>query len=780
MERSVSFEPDAGSAAMAQAQTRTQFVGRDRELDELLAALNDTRAGRGRAVLIGGEPGIGKSRLADELTVRAQSSNWLPLWGRAWEDAGAPPYWPWVQALRTLVRTLDRDEIVRCVGSGGADIAQMLPELREHLPDLPPPTSADSETARFQLFDSTTSLLRRVATERPLLIILDDLHAADTPSILFLRFLATQLADMGLLVVGTYRDLELTPEHPLTLAISEMARQSATRLMMLGGLTSDAVSDYIRSAAEIEPDGLAVAAVWRETNGNPLFVGEAVRLLQAEGKLTEVGDLTSLRFAVPSGVRAVISRRIGHLADDTSAALRVGAVIGPEFALDVLRRVLDVNSARAAAAMDEAVQAGLPVPVSTGVVRFRFSHDLVRETLYDAVPLYERAEMHRRIAETLEAIHGATSAQHLAELAFHYNQAAQLGADDQVSTRDKAIVYARRAGDQAARALAYEEASQLYAMALAALAAGDTEDPRERTELLLALGDADARTGDLDRARGSFVEASRLAREIGSGELLARAALGYGGRHQMGRAGKKTLLVPLLRDAMTSLGAGDERLRVRVQTRLAGAMRSDPTQRDECDRLSAEAVALARDLDDADTLGFALAGRFWATWWPENPEERQRLLDEIEKIAAAIGDGEWISQAALLRFMFLFESGRIDEASGQVDRLIEVVRRTRQPAQLWLEPVSRAELALFRGDFELAEELIAEQFKTAYRVNPSKDDRSAAMMHRFLIRREQGRLAEIEVDVRAAGVEFSWYPCHKAALSIALLELDRADEARFV
>src|SRR3954452_21059810 len=340
---------------MAQAQTRTQFVGRDRELDELLAALNDTRAGRGRAVLIGGEPGIGKSRLADELTVRAQSSNWLPLWGRAWKDAGAPPYWPWVQALRTLVRTLDRDEIVRCVGSGGADIAQMLPELREHLPDLPPPTSADSETARFQLFDSTTSLLRRVATERPLLIILDDLHAADTPSILFLRFLATQLADMGLLVVGTYRDLELTPEHPLTLAISEMARQSATRLMMLGGLGSDAISDYINAATDIRPDGLTVAAVWRETNGNPLFVGEAVKLLEAEGTLGDVADLASLRIAVPAGVRDVIARRVAHLSAAAGTALTMGAALGPEFNVDVLRRIGELEPAETIGAVDEAV-----------------------------------------------------------------------------------------------------------------------------------------------------------------------------------------------------------------------------------------------------------------------------------------------------------------------------------------------------------------------------------------------------------------------------------------
>src|SRR4051794_9085439 len=286
------LRPESRGHSVTQAQTRSRFVGRERELDELLAALDETRAGRGRAVLIGGEPGIGKSRLADELTSRAEELSCRVLWGRSWEDAGTPAYWPWVQALRTLVRSTPRDELARYFASGAADVAQMLPELHTTFADLPVPMSTDSESARFQLFDSTTTLLRNAAADQPMLIVLDDLHAADTPSILLLRFLASQLGDMAVLVVGTYRDLELTPDHPLTLAVGEMARDRSTRLMMLGGLDSDAVSEYLSAATDIRPDGLTVAAVWRETSGNPLFVGEAVRLLKAEGRLHEVGDLT--------------------------------------------------------------------------------------------------------------------------------------------------------------------------------------------------------------------------------------------------------------------------------------------------------------------------------------------------------------------------------------------------------------------------------------------------------------------------------------------------------
>ena len=292
--------------------------------------------------------------------------------------------------------------------------------------------------------------------------------------------------------------------------------------------------------------------------------------------------------------------------------------------------------------------------------------------------------------------------------------------------------------------LAYEQARQLYAMAVAAHERLPDAELPLHTELLLALGDADARTGDLDNARLSFRKAADLAREIGSGTMLARAALGYGGRHQWARAGHDTQMIALLRDALERLGSADDQLRARLLTRLAGAMRSDPSKRDECDRLSQQAIDLARALDDQATLGYALAGRFWATWWPENPEERERLTEEIWAVADRTGDSERVSEANLMAFLVLFERGRVAEARRQMDRLADVLRRMRQPAHLWLEPVTRAELVLFTGDFDTAEDLVAGEFKSTYRVTPGKDDLSAATMHLFHLRREQGRLAEVE------------------------------------
>ncbi len=610
---------------MAQPHTRTVFVGRGAELRELLDQLDDTASGRGRLVLLGGEPGIGKSRLADELATQARDRGHQVLWGRGWEDAGAPPYWPWVQALRGYLRSTAEDDVRRHLGSGARDVAQMLPEVRDLLPELRPPPDAGSESARFQLFDSTVTFLRNAAHAHPLLVILDDLHAADTPSILLLRFLASQLGDMPVFVVGTYRDLELTPEHPLTSAIAELAREPVTRIVALRGLDADAVGDFIEATANVAPRDHLVAAVWRETNGNPLFVGEAVRLLSAEGRLGDVADLSSLRVAVPAGVRAVIARRIGHLSEASARALGLGAALGPEFSLEIIRRVGAYEGDVALDLIDEAVEAGLLQQVSGVHGRYRFSHDLVRETLYDELPPARRPQLHRRIARVLEEVYRASIDAHLAEVAYHFVLAAE--ADD-TSRPDgdgeragpKAIDYARRAGDAAARSLAYEEAARFYGMALTVLELEDEADDGTRAETLLALGDARARAGELDDARSSFLEAAEIARRTGIGQHLARAALGFGGHFSWTRPGKDSRLIPLLQDALVVLGGTDERLRVRLLGRLACAWRSSPERRTDSEALSRQAVEIARRLDDPASLSYALVTRFYATWWPENPD----------------------------------------------------------------------------------------------------------------------------------------------------------------
>src|SRR5918992_1226538 len=320
-------EPEAPAAA---AETpRGAFVGRERELAELIAGLDDAFAGRGRVFLLGGEPGIGKSGLAEELSARARGRGARVLVGRCWEAGGAPAYWPWVQSLRPYVRESDAQTLRAHLREGASDVAQLLPEIHDVLGDLPPAPPLESEGARFRLFDSLTAFLRSVAAAHPLVLVLDDLHAADEPSLLLLRFVARELGDSRLMIVGAYRDVQPTVTDPLATTLSELAREPVTQTLALGGLGEADVARFIELAApRASAKGLG-PVVHAETEGNPLFVGEIVRLLAAERRLAEP---RTAPLAIPQSVREVIGRRLRHLSDECNSLLTLAAVICREVA----------------------------------------------------------------------------------------------------------------------------------------------------------------------------------------------------------------------------------------------------------------------------------------------------------------------------------------------------------------------------------------------------------------------------------------------------------------
>jgi tetratricopeptide (TPR) repeat protein len=754
-------------------QSKAPFLGRDEELSVLVAGLEAAEAGAGGLILLGGEPGIGKSRLADEVAGHARQRGFVSLWGRGWEDAGAPPYWQWVQVLRSYLRQTDADVARRRLGAGAADIVQMLPELRDLFDDLTAQARSDSDAARFQLFDSTSSFLRAAGEDRPLLVVLDDLQFADPSSLRLLRFLAGQVAEMRVLVIGTYRDVDLTPEHPLTAAVAELAREPATRTIVLRGLGRDALRQLIGATAGIEAAEQMVAAVAHGTKGNPLYATEALRLLSAEGRLGDLARGTSTHLAVPPGVRAVIGRRLERLAPETKAALAVGAVIGPEFDAGILGRLAETEAPDPAAGIDEAVGEGLLVEVSGSPGRYRFSHDLVRETLYDELLPARRRSLHRMVAEHLEAVLGEASESHLAELAHHFYEA-----ERDASTDRRAVEYARRAGAQAERSLAFEDAARLYRMALAALDRSGEGEPQARLDLLLALGDVLNRGGEVPGARATLLEAYETALSLGAAREMARAALGVGGRLPWARPGRETRLIPLLQDALVHLGGADDALRVRLLTRLACAWRSTPEQRAQSDALSRQAVELARTLDDPASLSYALSGRFWAIWWPENPSERLVLAREMNEIAAGLGDGERLIDAQMMLWLSHTELADMTTARREAAEMVSLVAELRQPGHLWLGIAPRALMALMEGDFAEAEALVGDESDPGAHFTLALDNVSAARFHRFLLRREQGRLAEEEPNVRASLDEVPWYPLHRAALVCLLMDVGREGEAR--
>jgi predicted ATPase len=284
----------------------SQFVGRHREMELLNAALDQASYGHGRLVMLVGEPGIGKTRTAQEFVDQARAAGAQALWGWCYEDQGAPPYWPWIQPIRQLVQQAQREQLQAWMGPGAASIAEIVPEVREKLPGLEPLPGLEAGQARFRCFDGIVGLFKRVAQERPLVIVLDDLHYADSSSLLLLEFIAQQLEGASLLLVGTYRDMAVTRSHPLARALGSLVRAPGFQRLQLKRLTHQDVGEFIAVSSE-DPTPEPVQTVYERTGGNLLFPVEVVRLLAQEG-----GGLASDTL-IPEGVRDAIGTRLNSL-----------------------------------------------------------------------------------------------------------------------------------------------------------------------------------------------------------------------------------------------------------------------------------------------------------------------------------------------------------------------------------------------------------------------------------------------------------------------------------
>ena len=705
------------------------FVGRERELEGLLADLTAAESGRGRIVLMAGEAGIGKTRLAEELSARAAGRGHAVLVGRCWEAGGAPPYWPWAQALRAHAREQDPGALRAQLGAGASVVAQLVPEVRERLGELPESEELPPEGARFRLFDAVVAFLRSAARARPMLMVLDDLHAADASSLLLLEFVAAELDRARLMIVGAYRDNE--PAAALSATLGELVRRPGVRRLALQGLSEDAVADYVRAQTGTAAPESLVAALHRGSDGNPLFLGELAPALMAGGSAGEPLE----RLPIPSGIKEAIAGRLSRLSRACVALLEIASVLGREFAVAPLERVSGVAGARLLKRLDEAVAAGVIGTAPGAGGRLRFSHALVRDALYDTLGVARRAALHGQVGAALVELHKHDVELHLAEIAHHFCAAAAAG------ERERAVDFARRAADRAGRLLAYEEAARLYGMALDVL--DEPAHGRTACELRLALGEAHARAGDLVTARASFLAAAAHARDAAEAPLLARAALGYGGRLVWVRSDDEHL-IPILEEALAALGGQHVELRVRLMARLCGALRGLPSSATDRRRLSAEAVDLARASGDAATLAYALEGRY-ATLYdkPSAPlADRLAVADEMTRLALELGDRERAVHGRFGRMLALLEGGDVGPAKAELEAMQQLAETLRQPAQRWMCIASAASIALLEGRLAEAEAAI-EEAAAAGRRAQRMEVVFTARIQRLVLRRQQGRTANL-------------------------------------
>ncbi len=426
--------------------TSADFVGRQRELGELGAALDDAIAGRGRMVMLVGEPGIGKTRTARELAAHAVTRGAEVLWGRCREQQGAPPYWPWVQPIRSYIGARDAEVLRTQMGPGAADMADIIPEIQELFPDLGSPPVLESDAARFRLFNSITTFLKNAAQGQPLMIVLDNLHWADTPSLLLLEFLASELEHSHILVVGTYRDVELSRGHPLAHTLGELTRESGSggfQRVLLRGLSHDDVGHYIEAASQSPTMLGLVEAIYSQSEGNPLYLTELVNLYTQQRE--------RLEDTLPEGIREVIGRRLDELSTECNRVLTVASVIGRGFEFDqLIILVEDISEDRLLEALEEALGVSI-IEEQPGVVGgYQFTHALIQRTLRDELSTTRRVRLHARIAETFEKLYEDDLESHAMEIAYHFGEAeAVLGGEGLVR-------YSSMAGEQALAAYSYE------------------------------------------------------------------------------------------------------------------------------------------------------------------------------------------------------------------------------------------------------------------------------------------------------------------------------------
>jgi DNA-binding SARP family transcriptional activator len=753
---------DLAGVELEEERGRSGFVGREKEVEELLAGLEDALAGRGRLFLVSGEPGIGKSRLADELNRHARARGAQVLVGRSWEAGGAPAYWPWVQSLRAFVREAETAKLPALLGDGAGELAQILPELRELVPGLAEPTAlVEAEAARFRLFDATAEFLSRASENRPIVLVLDDLHAADTPSLLLLRYLAREIGKTRMLVLGAFRDVDPVPGQPLTELLAEVAREPGTRRLPLEGLSQHDIGEYVElTASEIASPGL-IAALHEETEGNPLFVGEMVRLLALEGAGSEA------RVSIPQTIRDVIARRLTHLSDECNRSLVLASVLGREFSLDALARIAGVTEDELLDTLDEAMIARVVSDLPGTRTRLRFAHVLIRDTLYEALTTARRVRLHRLVVEALEALYGREPGPQLAELAFH----SIAGSDF-----EKGLDYARRAGDRALSLLAFEEAARLYGTALEALDLTGPADEVGRCELLLSLGEAEIRAGNTPAAKQAFADAADIARRLGLAPELARAAAGYGGRVVWSRAGDDARLVPLLEEALAALPQEHAALRVRLLARLAGALR-DEHSRNRRDAISREAVALAREAGELSALAYALDARAAAIVAPDRVSECLALGTELLELARRIGDPERVIAAHYQRIIAQLLLGDVAGAQRDHAAASRGAEELRQPAQLWQARADDVLFALFAGKLSEAEQLLPEAFALGERAQPGSAI-PIDTLQRHALCDFRGNLKEMEPAMRRLVAKHPARPAFRCALAYLYAKLGREQEAR--
>jgi hypothetical protein len=619
-----------------------------------------------------------------------QESGATVLYGSC-EDGLAVPYQPFVEALRQLLGTSGRPRL----GAHPEELVRLVPEISHRVPELSEPVSSDPDTERYQLFNALVDCIADVASDDPVLLVLDDLHWATKPTLQMLRHLVRSNIASPVLVLLTFRDTEVDATNPLGEALAEFQRSSNAERISLTGLDVVAIREYLDQIAGYELDERAdrlAERLHQETNGNPFFVREVLLHLVESGHLYLEDDRWNIDAefltVVPLGARDVIARRLTRLPADTQTLLSRAAVIGIDFGLPVLQEVTGFEEDTLLDGLEQAIAARLVDEI--GLDRYRFTHALVRSALLDEISGSRRARIHRKIAETLER-QALTQFGLVEELAEHWAAAGDTG------DAAKALMYTRLAAQRATEQLAYDEAVGLLLRALdIGRKSGISEI--EEAELLGELGAAQQSAGD-PAHRETLLEAARQARRLGDTELLVRAVLDNA--RMAAVLDVDVERVELLEAALDATVGTDNPLRARLLANLSFEL-SFTHDRDRVVRLSDDALELSRSSGSLGDLAFVLSMRVNAFRSPDTLAERLEVCAEIEKVSVELDDPGMRFLAAFRRAEVLMDAGDIEGFRTVVDTMEALTARLRQPMMSWNTSRRMAERELLAGHLDEA------------------------------------------------------------------------------
>jgi hypothetical protein len=694
------------------------IVGRERELGELLGALAEARLGRGGVWFVTGEPGIGKTRLVEELADHAAAAEVGVHFGRCWEAGGAPPYWPWIEVLRALLRCPEPSASYRAVSGRARVLCQLLPELGDD--DAPAPRMG-GERGRFELLDTVAQALCDAARELPLLVVIEDLHVADEATVSVLELLNQQARSSRLTLVGTLRnaDARLARTGGVLTRITHGPRH-----IELERLAKAHVGAFLAKSGHAEPSDAARDAVYRVTEGNPLFLVEVSRLLTERDWLSA----ETLGVAVPHSVRHAIRARLERSSTQARAALEVASVIGRQFRAAMLAELSERTLADLAAPLTEALDDGILTEVAPA--EYRFSHVLLREVLHLDLSEERRAALHSDAADVLRRRLGSDA--RWSEIAHHLLEAGP-------SAREAAVEACSSAARDSQQLLAFPDAAEWYTRALSALGRDPSSDFERRGPLLLGLAEAQSHAGDIATGRITCQRAVSLARQRGDGESLARAALVYGTVLQY--AVVDPVLIELLREATSALPAGPGPLRAVVMARLAAAQQ--PAPRPELGfELAREAIAMARGLGDPATLLSTLRYGISALMDLAAPNERLELNREYILLATAQSEPLEVLRGTLRQTFDQLELGDVAAVDASIEAVEKQTGRFGHPFYVWRAFALRAMQAIFTGQFADAER----HMQRAEALGHAGRDASATTtlaFQRHMLLRCQGRDEEV-------------------------------------